>query len=63
MEGSVAAFNAGNGPISDTMPPGFTNCARLCATLCKPRTAKTIGKPCVGNPHARFERGAYSFLA
>ncbi len=33
---------------------------RLQGTVCYPAHAtpvKTIGKPCAGNPHARFERG------
>jgi hypothetical protein len=30
-------------------------CARACHTV------KTIGKPCAGKPHARFERGSYPF--
>jgi hypothetical protein len=34
---------------------------RLRGTVCYPAQAtpvKTIGKPCAGNPHARFERGS-----
>jgi RNA-directed DNA polymerase len=36
---------------------------RLRGTVCYPvnaTTAKTLGKPCAGNPHARFERGGWN---
>ncbi|HET6201823.1 MAG TPA: group II intron maturase-specific domain-containing protein [Planctomycetota bacterium] len=38
---------------------------RLRGTVCYPvnaTSAKTLGKPCAGNPHARFERGGWNRL-
>ncbi len=53
------AFAAPTGPTRDSCgSTGSTSClARFATREVRMQREKIIGKPCAGNPHARFERG------
>jgi hypothetical protein len=61
-EGAAPACRRGDTLVAGLLrPPGTAPSARHCEVpgdRTKPRTRETTGKPCAGNPHARFERGS-----